>query len=67
MNHKNKQTVILYLRIDLRILVLDYCADQCDQIERFIGLWATFFKSFGNNKGVKIIHFSCEIIFGQLL
>ena len=53
---------------------------QCDQIGRFIGLWATFQSlwqtinltkspTFLGNfcKGVKIIRFSGEIIFGQLL
>ena len=53
---------------------------QCDQIWRFIGLWATFQnlwqKLIGPNLshfvgnycvGVKIYHFSSEIIFGQLL
>ena len=29
---------------------------QCDQIWRFIGLWATF-KAFGNNKFAQISHF----------
>ena len=50
---------------------------QCDQIGRFIGLWASFQNlcatislpkspTFLGNfcKGVKIIHFSSEIIFG---
>ena len=54
---------------------------QCDQIGRFIGLWATFFLkplatihlpkslTFFSNfcKVVKIYPFSGEIIFGQLL
>ena len=50
---------------------------QCDQIGRFFALWATIFGSnqfpksptfLGNFcKGVKIIHFSIEIIVGQLL
>ena len=53
---------------------------QCDQIWRFFGLWATFeslwqqlicpnLPSFLSNfcKGVKIYHFSSEIIFRQLL
>ena len=55
--------------------------DQCDQIWRFIGLWPTFkwfwqhlhnlpksltfLRNFG--KGVKIYHFSSEMIFGQVL
>ena len=54
--------------------------NQCDQICRFIGLWATF-KSFWQQficpnlshyqgifcKEIKIYHFSSEIIFGQVL
>ena len=53
---------------------------QCDQMWRFIGLWATFLKpqatinlpkslTFLGNfcKGVKMSHFSSEIIFRQLL
>ena len=53
---------------------------QCDQIGQFIGLWANFqslwqqlicpnlLPFLGNFcKGVNIIHFSSEIIFGQLL
>ena len=53
---------------------------QCDQIGRFIALWANFqslwqqlicpnlLPFLGNFcKGVNIIHFSSEIIFGQLL
>ena len=53
---------------------------QCDQIGQFIGLWTTFLKPLGAIKlpksptflgnfckGVKIDHFSSEIIFGQLL
>ena len=50
---------------------------QCDQIGRFISLWATFKASYyfaqialilGNFcKGVKIFHFSSEISFGQIL
>ena len=53
---------------------------QCDQIWRYIGLWATFqslcatinlpkYPTFLGNfcKGVKIFNFSSEIIFGQLL
>ena len=54
---------------------------QCDQIGQFIELWRTnFLKPFatlnlsksptflGNFcKGVKIYHFSCKIIFGQIL
>ena len=53
---------------------------QCDQIGRFIGLWATFEslwqqficpnlpKFLGNFwKGDKIYQFSSEVIFGQLL
>ena len=50
--------------------------EQCGQIGRFIGLWATlatvklsqshiFFGNFC--KVVKIYHFSSEIVFGQLL
>ena len=51
---------------------------QCDQIGRFIALWATFqslwqqlfaqiVHNFGNFcKSVKIFHYSSEIIFGQL-
>ena len=52
---------------------------QCDQIEQFFCTLANF-KASGNNyftqiahmfgnfcKGAKIIHFSSEIIFGQLL
>ena len=55
-------------------------ADQCDQIWRFIGLWATFYSlkqqlicpNLPNSfaifcKGVNIFNFSNEIIFGQLL
>ena len=55
-------------------------SEQCNQIGRFIGLWATFKKTlatinlpksptFLSNfcKGVRINHFSSEIIFGQLL
>ena len=54
--------------------------NQCDQIGRFIALWAIFQSlwqqlilskspTFLGNfcKGVKIYHFSSEIIFGQLL
>ena len=50
--------------------------EQCDQIGRFIGLWATLATinlskspTFLGNfcKDVKINHFSSEIIFGQLL
>ena len=53
--------------------------EQCDQIRRLIGLWATFIASGSNYfaqiayilgnfcKGVKIFDFSSEIIFGQLL
>ena len=54
--------------------------NQCDQIGRFIGLWASFtvplatinlpksLTFLGNFfKGVKIYHFSNENIFGQLL
>ena len=57
---------------------MDGHANQCDQIGRFIALWAIF-KACGNNylaqiiliigkfyKGVKIFNFSCEIIFGRL-
>ena len=53
---------------------------QCDQIGRYIGLLGNFLKplatinlpkapTFLRNfcKGVKIYHFSSEIIFGQLL
>ena len=52
---------------------------QCYQIWRFIGLWATFKPLATINlpksptflgkfcRGVKIDHFSSEIIFGQLL
>ena len=53
---------------------------QCDQIGQFIALWATFQslwqQLFCPNcvtaldkffKGVKIFHFSSEIVFGQLL
>ena len=53
---------------------------QCDQIGRFIALWATFQSllqqlfcpnrvTFLDNfcNGVKIFYFSSEIIFGQLL
>ena len=56
------------------------CHQQCDQIGRFIGLWATFQRLWqqlicpnrptflGNfRKDVKIFHFSSEINFGQLL
>ena len=49
---------------------------QSDQIGQLLGLWASF-KGFGNNsfapflgnfcEGVKIYHFSSDIIFGQLL
>ena len=45
---------------------------QCDQIGRFFALWAATILPklptlLGNFcKGVKIIHFSSEIIFGQL-
>ena len=58
----------------------DKIGDQCVQITQFIGLWANFLKPcatinlpksptfFGIFcKGVKIYHFSSEIIFGQLL
>ena len=51
--------------------LLQFCCDQCDQIWRFFGLWATFeslwqqlicpnLPSFLSNfcKGVKIYHFS---------
>ena len=53
---------------------------QCGQIVRFIALWASFQKPeaiiilpkppiflFNFSKGVKIYHFSSEIIFGQPL
>ena len=53
---------------------------QCDQIWRFFGIWATFQSLWQQLicpnilhsytifcKGVKIFHFSSEIIFGQLL
>ena len=53
---------------------------QCDQIGRFFALWATIQTPVATNilpklptllgnfcKGVKIIHFSIAIIFGQLL
>ena len=52
----------------------DHCVNQCDQIGRFIGLWATFqslwqqlicpSSTFYGNfcKGVKIFNFSSEII-----
>ena len=49
-----------------------YCG-QCDQIGRFIELWAAInlpksHSFLGNScKGVKINQFSCEIIIGQLL
>ena len=48
-------------------------AHQCDQIGQFFALWQQLFyanclQSKANFcKGVKIIHFSSEIIFGQLL
>ena len=51
-------------------------ANQCDQIGRFIGLWATLATNYlpkspsflGNScKGVKIYNFSSDIIFGELL
>ena len=58
----------------------NYYYYQCDQIGRFIGLWASFWSlwqqlilsispTFIGNfwKGVKIFNFSTEIIFGQLL
>ena len=54
--------------------------EQCDQIGQFIGIWASFLKplatinlptshTFLDNfgEGVKIYHFSREIIFGQVL
>ena len=54
------------------------CHGQCDQIGRFITLWATF-QGLCNNyfaqiahilaifcEGVEIFHFSSEIVFGQL-
>ena len=53
---------------------------QCNQIGRFIGIWATFqslwqqliwpnLPTFLDNffKGVKIYHFYSEILFGQFL
>ena len=56
------------------------CFWQCDQIWRFFGIWATFQSLWQQLicpnilhsytifcKGVKIFHFSSEIIFGQLL
>ena len=43
-----------------RLLVV-VTAKQCDQIWRFIGLWATF-KAFGNNQFAQIFH-----ILGQFL
>ena len=56
------------------------CQHQCDQIGRFIRLWATFQRlcatinlpkspTFLSNfcNGVKIFNYSSEIIFGQLL
>ena len=62
------------------VVILNSNPFQCDQIWRFIGLWATFKSSLapinlpksltflGNFcKGVKIFNFSTEIIFGQLL
>ena len=53
----------------------EYSRYQCDHIGQFIILWATF-QSPGPNhqhilgnfcKGVKIFHFTREILFGQLL
>ena len=54
--------------------------DQCDQVGRFIPLWATFqslqqqfilpkLPTFLGNcrQSLKIFHFSSEIIFGQFL
>ena len=58
--------------------ILWWGSDTVDQIGRFISLWATF-QSLWNNyfpklptflgnfcKGVKVVHFSSEINFGQL-
>ena len=72
-------THILHLCTVLHLLQVEkffYCV-QCDQIGRFIGLWATFESLWQQLictkishihgqffKGVKIYNFSSEIIFG---
>ena len=48
------------------------CGEQCDQIGRFVAFLASIQSRWqqllGNFcKGVKSIHYSSEIIFGQLL
>ena len=61
-------------------MLIRLATDQRDQIGRFFALWVNHSKPvetiilpkspilLGNiRKGVKIIHVSCEIIFGQLL
>ena len=61
------------LKVDLEQATNSFRGGQCDQIGRFIGLWApinlpkppTFLGNFC--KGVKIFNFSSEIIFGKLL
>ena len=55
--------------------LLQNIVHQCAQIGRFFGLWTPFqslwqqlVRFLGNFcKGVKIFHFSSEIIYGQLL
>ena len=83
MNHSDWLKEVTYIvtsnQRELLFLNLFRTLAQCDQIGRFIRLWATFQSLWQQLicpnllpstfwcKGVKICNFSSEIIFGQLL